>query len=162
MWVLSISGKAPALTPHPIEWCEAWANDCTGEIFRKLAPESLETLRTLRVEFRTRRYVGPPFGGMASELASIAHCNALEELIVRFNVSCGEELDLNEQRWKALDDVLSRGFPRLRVVDLEVEKDVFWGEPESIKAEIEGLFAGQFPWCREHVELKTRAIVYLT
>jgi len=113
---------------------------------------SLSTLRTLRLQHDIEDDIQDPLCGLCEEISIISGRNVIEEIflkvIVQTDCSCktGSE-------WGGLDAVLSRGFPHLRYVSLDIDICVFSAPEAALQDLINEIPGKYFPWLSSNTQV---------
>ncbi|EDR03617.1 uncharacterized protein LACBIDRAFT_306978 [Laccaria bicolor S238N-H82] len=115
---------------------------------------SLSTLRTLRLQHDIEDDIQDPLCGICEELSIISGRNVIEEIFLDVVVQTDCQCKTGSE-WGGLDAVLSRGFPKLRTVSLDVEICVFApSSPQAaLQEQVNEIPRKYFPWLSSNVQV---------
>jgi len=119
-----------------------------------LNTSSLSTLRTLRLQHDIEDDVQDPLCGLCEEFRIISGRNVIEEISLKVIVLTDSWCKTGSE-WGGLDAVLSRGFPQLHCVSLNIE---IWGyspsAPGAVLQERANDVPGKyFPWLSSNIQV---------
>ena len=115
---------------------------------------SLSTLRTLRLQHEIEDDIQDPLCGMFEEFSILSGCNVIEEIFLEVVVQTDCRCKTGSE-WGRLDAVLSRGFPKLRNVSLDVEICVFSPSfsEAALQEQINEIPRKYFPWLSSNIQV---------
>ncbi|KAH6905845.1 hypothetical protein BKA70DRAFT_1499982 [Coprinopsis sp. MPI-PUGE-AT-0042] len=144
-----------------------------GQLLSILQPSARSTWRWLKVSLKvgSNAFPFPPFGGFASELASVRGCNVLEGIIIDTSLSPGCLLTVPPSQWTDLEEIIrsppdydsretAAPYPHLRALQLKVKHQFHYdnnGEDPhqaavDAKEEWETLFKEKYGWCKANMD----------
>ena len=120
-----------------------------------LNSSSLSTLRTLRLEHDIKDNIQDPLCGICEEFSIISGRNVIEEIFLQVTVQADRRCKTGSE-WGGLDAVLSRGFPKLRNVSLDIEICVFspsCPEGNAFLEQVNEIPRKYFPWLSSNIQV---------
>jgi hypothetical protein len=115
---------------------------------------SLSTLRTLRLQHDVEDDIQDPLCGFCEEISIISGRNVIEEISLRVIVQTDCRCKTGSE-WGRLDAVLSRGFPQLRYVSLDIEICVFSSSfsEATLQDQVNEIPRKYFPWLSSNIQV---------
>ena len=115
---------------------------------------SLSTLRTLRLQHDIGDDNQDPLCGICEEFTIISGCNVIEEIFLEVVVQTDCRCKTGSE-WGRLDAVLSRGFPKLRNVSLDIEICFFSASfpAVALKELVNEIPNKYFPWLSSNIQV---------
>jgi hypothetical protein len=133
----------------------------TGSAFPSLAQwpdfSHFSTVKTLKGRCGHALVTEDLLLGLCDKLQMFPQPNVLETLDIEISVNWDHRLISTRNEWGRLDDVLSRGFPRLHRVSIRVVFPYYIGNPDPESAWLRkevGVVRKMFPWLNENAAVK--------
>jgi hypothetical protein len=119
-----------------------------------LNTSSLATLTTLRLQHGIDDEIQDPLCGLCKEISIISGRNVIEEISLRVIVQTDCRCKTGSE-WGGLDAVLSRGFPQLLYVSLDIEICVFLPSfsEAALEEQINEIPRKYFPWLSSNIQV---------
>ena len=115
---------------------------------------SLSTLRTLRLQHHIEDDQQDPLCGLCEEISIISGRNMIEEIFLRVIIQTDCWCKTGSE-WGGLDAVLSRGFPQLRYVSLDIDICVFSPSfsETALQDKVNEIPRKYFPWLSSNIQV---------
>ena len=114
-------------------------------------------LKTLKGQCSNARLSEDLLLGLCEKLEMFPQPNVLETLDIEVSLIWDRNLISTRNEWGRLDDVLSRGFPQLHRVSINVVFLCYSRNPDPVSAELRedlGMVRKRFPWLNENAAVK--------
>ncbi|EDR03554.1 uncharacterized protein LACBIDRAFT_307001 [Laccaria bicolor S238N-H82] len=115
---------------------------------------SLSTLRTLRLQHDIEDDIQDPLCGICEEFSIISGRNVIEEIFLDVVLQTDSRCKTGSE-WERLDAVLSRGFPKLRTVSLNIE--ISASAPlfpaTALKEQVNKILSKYLPWLASNIQV---------
>ncbi|EDR16144.1 uncharacterized protein LACBIDRAFT_301925 [Laccaria bicolor S238N-H82] len=115
---------------------------------------SLSTLRTLHLQHDIEDDIQDPLCGICEELSIVSGRNVIEEIFLEVIVQTDSQYKTGSE-WGGLDAVLSRGFPKLRNVSLNITICHFalHVRAGALKEQVNEIPRKYFPWLSSNIQV---------